>query len=114
MLFQLLEFVSFCQNTHPQVHCFPEVCLISFTMVHKARRTRYFHYLIVPLLNFWSWDSKCWPPRILRQSSALGLASLTALLSPDLSFIQMVHKVAQHFLEVLEGLGLDLPDVSLP
>ena len=45
-----------------------------------ARCTGYFHYLIDPLLYFWSWDSK-WPPRILRQSSGLGLASLTALLT---------------------------------
>ena len=68
-----------------------------------ARCTGYFHYLIDPLLYFWSWDSK-WPPRILRQSPWPRVPDC----SPDLSFIQGVQKVAHHLLEGVEGMGLDL------
>ena len=62
-------------------------------------------------MYFLSWDSK-WPPPIFRQSSALGLTSLTAC-SPHLLLVQGVTEVSHHRLELLKSAGLDSSDLCL-
>ena len=54
-------------------------CVYCLT-VNETRRSGYFYSSMVPLLYFFSWESK-WLPSILTHNSALGLTSLTALLT---------------------------------
>ena len=82
MLSQLLEFVSFCQNTHPQVHCFPGVCLISvtqsifkkFTFLATLARTS----VRISSREWWGWESSIVEQRAwMNQDPVSGFLKLT-------------------------------------